>query len=122
MLDVVNNYGSATLMLDVSFTCHMPDTLEMPYRPELRGASTEPKDNYPYPYRLGGMSCLAGDYLDTYYFHQPVRPGDALVFEDMAHYTTVKSTMFKRGAPPGYRHGGCGREGAGAAIVYVCGL
>ncbi len=94
VLDIVNNYGSATVMLDVSFTCHMPDTLEMPYRPVIRGASAEEKPGFAYPYRLGGMSCLAGDYLDTYYFAQPVRPGDELVFEDMAHYTTVKSTMF----------------------------
>ena len=94
VLDIVNNYGSATLMLDVSFTCHMPDTLEMPYRPVVRDASAEEADGYPYAYRLGGMSCLAGDYLDTYYFRQPARVGDTLIFEDMAHYTTVKSTMF----------------------------
>ena len=94
VLDIVNNYGSATLMLDVSFTCHMPDTLEMPYRPVVRGASSEEAAGYDYPYRLGGMSCLAGDYLDTYYFRQPARVGDTVIFEDMAHYTTVKSTMF----------------------------
>ncbi|PPK85617.1 carboxynorspermidine decarboxylase [Neolewinella xylanilytica] len=94
VLDIVNNYGSATLMLDVSFTCHMPDTLEMPYRPVVRGASATEKTGFAYPYRLGGMSCLAGDYLDTYYFKQPARVGDTLIFEDMAHYTTVKSTMF----------------------------
>ena len=94
ILDIVNNYGSATLMLDVSFTCHMPDTLEMPYRPVVRGASSEEAVGYDYPYRLGGMSCLAGDYLDTYYFRQPARVGDTVIFEDMAHYTTVKSTMF----------------------------
>ena len=94
VLDIVNNYGSATLMLDVSFTCHMPDTLEMPYRPVVRGASAVEKPGFAYPYRLGGMSCLAGDYLDTYYFQQPARVGDTVVFEDMAHYTTVKSTMF----------------------------
>ena len=94
VLDVVENYGHRTLMLDVSFTCHMPDTLEMPYRPEIAGASTEPKAGFDYAYRLGGMSCLAGDYLDDYYFSQPIRPGDELVFQDMAHYTTVKTTMF----------------------------
>ena len=94
VLDIVNNYGYATLMLDVSFTCHMPDTLEMPYRPVVRGASAEQADGYPYAYRLGGMSCLAGDYLSEYYFRQPARVGDTLIFEDMAHYTTVKSTMF----------------------------
>lgn len=94
VLDIVDNYGTQTLMLDVSFTCHMPDTLEMPYRPEIRNASATERAGYAYPYRLGGMSCLAGDYLDTYYFRQPARVGDTLVFEDMAHYTTVKSTMF----------------------------
>jgi carboxynorspermidine decarboxylase len=94
VLDIVNNYGTQTLMLDVSFTCHMPDTLEMPYRPVVGGASAEEAEGYPYAYRLGGMSCLAGDYLDTYYFRQPARVGDTLIFEDMAHYTTVKSTMF----------------------------
>lgn len=94
VLDIVENYGQRTLMLDVSFTCHMPDTLEMPYRPEVAGASKEAKPEFPYGYRLGGMSCLAGDYLDNYFFSQPVRVGDELVFEDMAHYTTVKTTMF----------------------------
>ena len=94
VLDVVNNYGHKTLMLDVSFTCHMPDTLEMPYRPVVRGASAEPNSAFPYAYRLGGMSCLAGDYLAEYYFPQPIRPGDEIIFEDMAHYTTVKTTMF----------------------------
>lgn len=94
VLDVINNYGHKTLMLDVSFTCHLPDTLEMPYRPDIQGASKKENAQYPYAYRLGGMSCLAGDYLSEYYFHQPIRPGDKLLFEDMAHYTTVKSTMF----------------------------
>ena len=94
VLDVVENYGRRTLMLDVSFTCHMPDTLEMPYRPVVRGASADATAGYDHAYRLGGMSCLAGDYLGEYFFPQPVRPGDTLIFEDMAHYTTVKSTMF----------------------------
>ncbi|MEM6770284.1 MAG: carboxynorspermidine decarboxylase, partial [Bacteroidota bacterium] len=94
VLDVVDNYGHRTLMLDASFTCHMPDTLEMPYRPDVRGASKDPKPEFPYAYRLGGMSCLAGDYLEDYFFTQPVRPGDTIIFEDMAHYTTVKTTMF----------------------------
>ena len=94
VLDIVENYGRRTLMLDVSFTCHMPDTLEMPYRPEVIGASTEKQPDHPYAYRLGGMSCLAGDYLEDYHFAQPVRVGDELVFADMMHYTTVKTTMF----------------------------
>lgn len=94
VLDVVENYGQRTLMLDVSFTCHMPDTLEMPYRPDIVGASKDEKPEFPYAYRLGGMSCLAGDYLDNYHFPQPVRVGDELIFADMMHYTTVKTTMF----------------------------
>lgn len=94
VLDTVENYGKRTLMLDVSFTCHMPDTLEMPYRPEVKGARTTPEPGFPHAYRLGGMSCLAGDYLERYYFPQPVRVGDELVFENQSHYTTVKSTLF----------------------------
>jgi carboxynorspermidine decarboxylase len=94
VLDIVENYGYRTLMLDISFTCHLPDTLEMPYRPDIRGASKEAKPEFPYAYRLGGMSCLAGDFLADYYFSQPVRVGDQIVFEDMGHYTTVKTTMF----------------------------
>ncbi|MEO0731309.1 MAG: carboxynorspermidine decarboxylase [Bacteroidota bacterium] len=94
VLDIVDNYGTRTLMLDVSFTCHLPDTLEMPYRPEVTGASKDADPAFPYPYRLGGMSCLAGDYLEEYYFAQPVRVGDKITFADMAHYTTVKTTMF----------------------------
>ncbi|MEM8583168.1 MAG: carboxynorspermidine decarboxylase [Bacteroidota bacterium] len=93
VLDVIENYGRRTAILNASFTCHMPDTLEMPYRPEVRGASSEANDTG-YPYRLGGVSCLAGDYLDDYYFTQPLLPGDEIVFADMAHYTTVKTTQF----------------------------
>ncbi len=93
VLDIVENHGIKTLMLDVSFTCHMPDTLEMPYRPVVRGASQEvlPKG---VPYRLGGVSCLAGDYLETYWFEGEAEVGQTIVFEDMLHYTMVKSTMF----------------------------
>ena len=94
VLDIVENYGQRTLMLDVSFTCHMPDTLEMPYRPEIIGARTTAHPDFPYAYRLGGMSCLAGDYLEDYYFPAPVRAGDEIVFRDQMHYTTVKTTMF----------------------------
>ncbi|MEL6394306.1 MAG: carboxynorspermidine decarboxylase, partial [Bacteroidota bacterium] len=93
VLDIVENYGRRTAMLNVSFTCHMPDTLEMPYRPVVSGASSE-RTSTGYAYRLGGVSCLAGDYLDDYYFTQPLLPGDELIFEDMAHYTTVKTTQF----------------------------
>jgi carboxynorspermidine decarboxylase len=93
VLDVIENYGRRTAILDVSFTCHMPDTLEMPYRPVVRGASAEPTETG-YAYQLGGVSCLAGDFLDNYYFPQPLLPGDQLIFEDMLHYTTVKTTTF----------------------------
>lgn len=93
VLDIVENYGKRTAILDVSFTCHMPDTLEMPYRPVVRNAAAEevPGD---YAYQLGGVSCLAGDYLSEYWFPQPLLPGDEIIFEDMLHYTTVKTTTF----------------------------
>jgi len=93
VLDIVENYGQRTAMLDVSFTCHMPDTLEMPYRPVVRNASAEASEDG-FAYRLGGVSCLAGDYLDNYWFKHPLLPGDSVIFEDMLHYTTVKTTMF----------------------------
>ena len=79
-------------MLDVSFTAHMPDCLEMPYRPDVRGAHLpQPGDTV---YRLGGSSCLAGDFLGDYAFDQPLQIGDRLIFEDMMHYTLVKTTTF----------------------------
>ncbi len=93
VLDVVNNRGVRTAIIDASFTCHMPDCLEMPYRPEIIGASAEEQTDA-HPYRLGGVSCLAGDYLDTYWFGQELNEGDPLVFKDMIHYTMVKTTMF----------------------------
>lgn len=93
VLDIVTNHGVSTLMLDVSFTCHMPDTLEMPYRPEVEGASNTPIEGH-HEYRLGGVSCLAGDYLDSYFFPEAVEVGQELIFLDMLHYTTVKTTMF----------------------------
>lgn len=93
VLDIITNYGKRTAILDVSFTCHMPDTLEMPYRPTVRGASSKPSE-HTYLYNLGGVSCLAGDYLADYYFTQPLRVGDEIIFEDMFHYTTVKTTTF----------------------------
>lgn len=93
VLDIVENGGVKTAMLDVSFTCHMPDTLEMPYRPQVRGASAQELDRG-YPYRLGGVSCLAGDFLAEYFFHEPLKVGQQIIFEDMMHYTTVKTTMF----------------------------
>ncbi len=79
-------------MLDVSFTAHMPDCLEMPYRPMIRG-SHQPETGEPH-YRMGGSSCLAGDFLGDYAFDHPLTTGDRLIFEDMMHYTLVKTTMF----------------------------
>lgn len=93
VLDIIENHGVKSLILDVSFTAHMPDTLEMPYRPRIRGAAAEPVEGQP-RYRLGGVSCLAGDYLAEYSFERPVEVGDRLVFEDMIHYTMVKTTTF----------------------------
>ena len=79
-------------MLDVSFTAHMPDCLEMPYRPTVRYAhDPQPGETV---YRLGGSSCLAGDFMGDYGFDQPLKMGDRLIFEDMMHYTLVKTTMF----------------------------
>ena len=90
VLDVVERRGMATAIVDVSFTAHMPDTLEMPYRPTIRYAVEEGA----YSYRIGGVSCLAGDYMEAYHFEAPLRAGDQLIFEDMMHYTMVKTTMF----------------------------
>jgi len=79
-------------ILDVSVTCHMPDCLEMPYRPDIRGAG-QPGEKAS-TYRLGGGTCLAGDVISDYSFNEPLQPGQRLIFEDMAHYTMVKTTMF----------------------------
>jgi carboxynorspermidine decarboxylase len=91
VLDIVPNQVESAI-LDVSATCHMPDILEMPYRPEIM-------DGYdpgvkPFTYRLGGPSCLAGDIIGDWSFEQPLRPGKRLAFLDMAHYTMVKTTTF----------------------------
>ncbi|SOC00063.1 carboxynorspermidine decarboxylase [Ureibacillus xyleni] len=91
VLDVVKN-GMEIAILDTSATCHMPDVLEMPYRPQIIGAST-PNDKA-YTYRLGGMTCLAGDVIGDYSFDEPLKAGDKIVFTDMAHYTMVKNHMF----------------------------
>jgi carboxynorspermidine decarboxylase len=91
--DVVEHKGIKTAILDVSFTAHMPDTLEMPYRPKIIGAS-EPSENSKYLYRLGGVSCLAGDFMEAYDFGRELKPGDQVIFRDMIHYTMVKTTMF----------------------------
>lgn len=92
VLDIVENDGVKTAILDVSFTCHMPDCLEMPYKPAILGA-TEEIPGKP-TYRMGGVSCLAGDFIGCWSFDKELKPGDKIIFEDMIHYTTVKTTMF----------------------------
>jgi carboxynorspermidine decarboxylase len=91
VLDVVRNQVD-TAILDVSATCHMPDCLEMPYRPVITGAG-DPGEKA-FTYRIGGPSCLAGDVLGDWSFGAPLQPGDRLCFEEMAHYTMVKTTTF----------------------------
>ena len=92
IVDIVENHGIRTAILNVSFTCHMPDCLEMPYQPAVRGARMG--DEGPYVYRLGGNSCLSGDYMGNWSFDHELQIGEPIVFEDMIHYTTVKTTMF----------------------------
>jgi carboxynorspermidine decarboxylase len=91
VLDVVHNELDIAI-LDVSATCHMPDILEMPYRPGIKDGS-DPGDKA-HTYRLGGPSCLAGDVIGDWSFDQPLKAGDRLAFLDMAHYTMVKTTTF----------------------------
>ena len=98
VLDIVNN-GMDVAILDASAACHMPDVLEMPYRPEAIGTA-DPRapgydpEAYPYIYRLGGPTCLSGDIIGDYAFAEPLRPGERVVFTDMAHYTMVKNNTF----------------------------
>lgn len=94
VLDIVKNNGIKTAILDTSFTAHMPDTLEMPYRPRVRGASAEPEKKDKNRYRLGGVSCLSGDFMEEYAFPAPLKLGQKIIFEDMIHYTMVKTTTF----------------------------
>ena len=100
VLDIVDN-GMKIAILDTSAACHMPDVLEMPYRPNIIDAGKP--GEYPYTYRLGGHTCLAGDIIGDYSFKQPLKPGDRLVFCDMAHYTMVKNNMFNGVNLPIYR-------------------
>lgn len=93
IVDIVESNGIKTAILDVSFACHMPDTLEMPYKPRIMNAHQEPVEGLP-TYRMGGNSCLSGDYIGDWSFDKPLEIGDKIVFEDMIHYTTVKTTMF----------------------------
>ncbi len=98
VLDVVEDSGVKTAIIDASFACHMPDTLEMPYRPYIEEAIEEDEERKPIkegiPYRLGGNSCLSGDYVGDWWFEKPLEVGQRLRLKDMNHYTTVKTTMF----------------------------
>ncbi len=111
VVDVVEDKGIRTAILDVSFTCHMPDCLEMPYFPDVRGAEhiDEEQSSHLIPadaptrslspltshlYRLGGNSCLSGDFMGMWRFGHELQVGEEVVFEDMIHYTTVKTNMF----------------------------
>ena len=106
VVDIVENHGIRTAILDVSFTCHMPDCLEMPYHPSIKvmGEGGEYidvtlADVGSILYRLGGNSCLSGDFMGTWHFPHELKVGDKFIFEDMIHYTTVKTTTFN-----GIRH------------------
>ncbi len=101
VVDIVEDKGIHTAILDVSFTCHMPDCLEMPYMPEVRGAeiveetsNIQPLISDQYVYRLGGNSCLSGDFMSSWRFDHELQVGEEVIFEDMIHYTTVKTCMF----------------------------
>ena len=111
VVDIVEDHGIRTAILDVSFTCHMPDCLEMPYMPEVRGAEII-EDDKPQTsnlrsalplgiakkpqtiYRLGGNSCLSGDFMSSWKFDHELQIGEEVIFEDMIHYTTVKTCTF----------------------------
>ncbi|RYG11001.1 MAG: carboxynorspermidine decarboxylase, partial [Chitinophagaceae bacterium] len=91
VLDIFRNEMQQAI-LDTSATCHMPDVLEMPYRPDVLNAGLP--DEFSCTYRLGGMTCLSGDIIGDYSFTEPLKIGQRLVFDDMAHYTMVKTTTF----------------------------
>ncbi len=99
VVDVVEDKGIRTAILDVSFTCHMPDCLEMPYYPDVRGAehvevNSERVNSEEWVYRLGGNSCLSGDFMGDWRFDHELKVADEVIFEDMIHYTTVKTNTF----------------------------
>lgn len=106
VVDIVENAGVKTAIANVSFTCHMPDCLEMPYKPQIRNAVTLDAEDIdtarrtPHTYRIGGNSCLSGDFLGLWQFDHDLSIGETLIFEDMIHYTTVKTTMFNGIAHP----------------------
>ncbi len=99
--DIVENHGIKTAIVDVSFACHMPDCLEMPYQPKIIGAEIIDKENSQLStlnsqlsYRMGGNSCLSGDFVGSWQFDHELQIGERIVFEDMNHYTNVKTNMF----------------------------
>ena len=96
VVDIVEDKGIKTAILDVSFICHMPDCLEMPYQPDVRNAESVEleKATEPCTYRLGGNSCLSGDFMGSWRFDKELQVGDEVIFEDMIHYTTVKTNTF----------------------------
>ena len=104
VVDIVENNGIKTAIIDASFSCHTPDCLEMPYKPVIRGAIDTGNEALTYmhspvhieknSYRIGGCSCLSGDFIGDWFFEKPLEIGDSIIFEDMIHYTTVKTTMF----------------------------
>lgn len=100
VVDIVEDCGIRTAILNVSFTCHMPDCLEMPYMPNVRGAvvagdvSGQEIATDPFVYRIGGNSCLSGDFMGLWRFEHELHIGENIIFEDMMHYTTVKTCMF----------------------------
>ena len=100
VVDIVENCGIRTAILNVSFTCHMPDCLEMPYMPEVRGAQSIDEQAFDGDksafglYRLGGNSCLSGDFMGLWKFDHELQIGENIILEDMLHYTTVKTNMF----------------------------
>lgn len=100
VVDVVENDGISTAIIDASFACHMPDTLEMPYRPRITESTGEEAAEDKPTYRLGGNSCLSGDFMGDWSFDAPLKAGDRLTLEDMNHYTNVKTTMFNGIAHP----------------------
>ncbi len=101
VVDIVEDNGIRTAILNVSFTAHMPDCLEMPYHPAVRHAKVvQPDMAGDNVYRLGGCSCLSGDFMSSWQFEKPLNIGDNVIFEDMLHYTTVKTNMFNGMAHP----------------------
>ena len=98
VVDIVENAGVKTAIINASFTCHMPDCLEMPYMPVIRNAEIVDSGQLTVDsstlYRIGGNSCLSGDFMGMWQFDHELQIGETLIFEDMIHYTTVKTNMF----------------------------